>query len=371
MGCCTENNNSCIYRSFVRAFVIVIMCLLFQGCQSTSSNFEILNNPDLNTVKPAYSGNPYKNGSFIGPLRSVSNGGESTWNYLSWKLNPFRKRSPQAHTSDTPVKLYDQSAHAQKPHIVWLGHATILLSLNGKFILIDPILETPKLFHGSRLGDLPVSADQLSIDYLLATHAHRDHLDRQTVMQLQGQYIKAYVPLKMGSLLRSWRPNIKVQEAGWYQTYDTESDISITLMPAYHWSRRNLLDTNSILWGSYLISTGDTTVYIAGDTGYGDHFKEIGTLVGEIDYAILPIGSYNPDHIHKNSHMKPEQALQAFKDLNATTMIPVHYGTFDLSDEPIAEPLERLIREVDRLAIPANSLSVLAIGEVHYLRQAE
>jgi len=159
-----------------------------------------------------------------------------------------------------------------------------------------------------------------------------------------------------------------VQEAGWYQAYDTGSDISITLLPAFHWSRRSLFDTNSILWGSYLIRTDEVTVFIAGDTGYADHFKEIGRLFDDIDYAILPIGSYEPDHIHKNSHMTPEQALQAFEDLNANTMIPVHYGTFDLSDEPIAEPMERLIQEIKRKAMPPGSVAALAIGEAHYIQ---
>ena len=346
-------------------FLIIVQC---QGCETISSNPVYLSNPNLSSVKTDFPGNPYKNGRFVGPFRSVDSGVESSWNYASWKLNPYRKRTPTATSSDTPVVSYTQQLHDQKPHIVWLGHATVLLHLNGQSILIDPILATPRLFHGSRLGRLPISPDKLSIDFLLATHAHRDHLDKQTVIQITGPAIKALVPMKMGKLLRRWRSDISVQEAGWYQTYDTASDISITLLPAYHWSRRHLFDTNSILWGSYLIRTADVTVFIAGDTGYAEHFKEIGTLFDDIDYAILPIGSYAPDHIHKNSHMTPEQALQAFKDLNANTMIPVHYGTFDLSDEPIAEPIERLVKEIKRRAIPKSSVAILAIGEAHFVQ---
>lgn len=97
----------------------------------------------------------------------------------------------------------------------------------------------------------------------------------------------------MEKLLTRWRPDINVREVGWYQTYETESDISITLLPAYHWSRRGLFDTNAVLWGSYLIRTDDVTVFIAGDTGYANHFKEIGTLYNDIEYAILPIGRMN------------------------------------------------------------------------------
>jgi len=358
-----------VYHSYTRKFFgIFVVLLLCQGCETISTNTVFSSNPDLPSVKPDFPGNPYKNGRFVGPFRSINSGRESSWNYATWKLNPNRKRAPAETSSDTPVVSYHQQAHNQKSHIVWLGHATVLLHLNGRSILVDPILRTPKLFHGSRLGRLPTTPDKLSIDYLLATHAHRDHLDKQTVVQLSGSSIKAFTPLKMGKLLSRWRSDINVQEAGWYQAYDTGSDISITLLPAFHWSRRSLFDTNSILWGSYLIRTDEVTVFIAGDTGYADHFKEIGRLFDDIDYAILPIGSYEPDHIHKNSHMTPEQALQAFEDLNANTMIPVHYGTFDLSDEPIAEPMERLIQEIKRKAMPPGSVAALAIGEAHYIQ---
>lgn len=344
-------------------FGFIALMMLCQACKTT-----LINNPELPSVNPEYPGNAYKDGRFVGPHRSVSSGTESIWNYATWKLNPYRNRPPAETTSNTPVVAYQQKAHNEKSHIVWLGHATVLLNLNGKTILIDPILKAPRLFHGSRLGKLPVTADKLSIDFLLATHAHRDHLDKQTVVQLQGSSIKALTPLKMGKQLRRWRADIAVQEAGWYQTYNTESGIRITLLPAHHWSRRNLFDTNAVLWGSYLIQTDDVTVYVAGDTGYSTHFKEIGKLFGGIDYAILPIGSYEPDHIHGNSHMTPEQALMAFEDLDAKSMIPVHYGTFDLSDEPIAEPMERLLREIDRKSLPASEVLTLGIGEVHYLQ---
>jgi len=350
-----------------KALAVIAITVLCQGCASFAKNPDYSSNSSLSSVKPDFPGNPYKHGRFIGPYRSISSGGESIWNYATWKLNPYRKRSQSNKHSDTPVVTYQQQAHIQKPHIVWLGHATVLLHLNGQSILVDPILKSPRFFHGSRLGRLPVAADELSIDILLATHAHRDHLDKQTVKQLSGSTIKAFIPLKMGNLIRRWRPDIDVQEAGWYQSYNTQTNINITLLPAYHWSRRNLFDTNTVLWASYLVKTEDATVFIAGDTGYADHFKEIGTLFDDIDYAILPIGSYEPDHIHRNSHMTPEQAIQAFEDLNAKTMIPVHYGTFDLSDEPITEPMERLIKEIKRKSLPQDKVLNLAIGEAHYV----
>lgn len=350
----------------ISGYILGALCgaLLLSGCESLERKPSLLSNPTLPTVKAEFPGNSYEYGKFIGPYRTVKSGGESLWNYAAWKLNPYQVRGPQETHSETSVIPYVPSRNQGKPHIAWLGHSTVLISLNGTTILIDPILTSPRLFHGKRLGALPVTAAELSVDLLLATHGHRDHLDKQTIKALKPQKMQAFVPLKMGDVLRRWRADVDVVEGGWYQTLTTKQGLKITLLPALHWSRRSMFDTNSVLWGSYLISDGDTTIYFAGDTGYAEHFKEIGTLFNDIDYAVLPIGSYEPAHVHQNSHMTPEEAINAFQDLNAKTMIPVHYGTYDLSDEPVNEPLARLNREIERQELPENSFRILSIGEV-------
>ena len=346
---------------------LIVLFLTCSGCQTLGGESELLKNSALPTIKTDFPGNPYKHGKFVGPYRSIQHGGRSLWDYMIWKFDPDRPRDLRETESSTPVVAYSQAEHGARPHLAWLGHATVLLNLQGKTILIDPILKSPRLFHGKRLGDLPVEANQLSVDILLATHAHRDHLDRATVVELQGESMRAFTPLKMGGILRDWRPDLEIQEAGWFQSYRTGLDLEITLLPAYHWSRRSIFDTNAVLWGSYLVTYGDVSIFIAGDSGYGQHFKEIGELFDDIDFAILPIGSYDPAHVHQNSHMTPEEALQAFQDLAADRMIPVHYGTYDLSAEPIAEPLQRLEKEVEERGISANSIDILDIGEVLYL----
>lgn len=343
---------------------VLLGAVLLSGCQSIPVQPSLLRNEALPSIKPSYLGNTYNNGKFDGLYSSVSSGGESFWNYARWKLNPYRAKGTQEIHSNTRVLPYSPSQHYNQPHITWLGHSTILVRLKDTTILIDPILNSPKLFHGKRLVALPVQAKELSADLLLATHAHRDHLDKRTIKELIRNGMKAFVPLKMGSLLRQWRPDIDVVEAGWYQTFTTVQGLEITLLPAKHWSRRSIFDTNSTLWGSYLITDGDTSIFIAGDTGYADHFKEIGVLFSDIDYAVLPIGSYNPSHLHHNNHMTPEESLLAFQDLKAKVMIPVHYGTYDLSDEPVAEPLQRLEAEMARQQLTTESVQILSIGEV-------
>jgi len=345
----------------ISASMVLIGCQLYPAAETH------LRNPALPSIKTDYPGNPYKGGKFVGPYRSVNSGGESLWKYLSWKLNPRRPRNSSPQDSKLKVVSYRPAQQQGKPHIAWLGHATVVLSLNNVSILIDPILNSPKLFHGKRLVPLPVAAHQLSPDVLLATHAHRDHLDKKTVQQLESQSLTAFVPLKMGAMVEAWRPNIRVIEAGWYQSIHLESNITVTLLPALHWSRRSLFDTNSMLWGSYLISDDETMVFVAGDTGYADHFKEIGRLYDDIDYAILPIGSYAPRHLHAHNHMTPEEAILAFRDLNAKFLLPVHYGTYDLSDEPIDEPLRRFTAAWQEQQLPPAAALILDVGEVHFI----
>jgi L-ascorbate metabolism protein UlaG (beta-lactamase superfamily) len=131
----------------------------------------------------------------------------------------------------------------------------------------------------------------------------------------------------------------------------------ITLTPSKHWSKRTPFDTNKALWGGYVIQNSEHTLYHAGDSSYGEHFKEIGEKF-EIDEAFLPIGAYKPEAIMKENHLNPPEALQAASDLGAKTVIPIHYGTFILSDEPINEPIEWFERLTALLPFRAQTLHV-------------
>ncbi len=238
--------------------------------------------------------------------------------------------------------------------LIWLGHSSFLLKVEGKWLLIDPVLT--KLFGVLRLNDPPLKAEEvLAIDYLLISHGHVDHLDKRTIQHITVQ--NALIPLRMGKAFKK-KKGTKIQEASWYQEYDLDEHFTITFLPALHYHRRTLFDSNNMLWGSFLIQWRNKKLFFCGDSGYALHFKEIGRRYGPIDYCLMPIAAYAPAWLEGKTHMTPEESLKAFKDLKGKLFIPMHYGTFDLSDEPLAEPLERLQK-----ARRTEKIKILQLGE--------
>ena len=177
--------------------------------------------------------------------------------------------------------------------------------------------------------------------------------------------IAALVPLGMEKLIRKSKLSFtKIQEAGWYQSYQINNDVKIVFLPTRHWGRRGLMDFNKTLWGSFLLLSKQQKVFFSGDTAYDDQFfKDIYNEFGEMDICILPIGAYSPSFIMKQSHTTPEEAYQIFKDLHGKTFIPMHYGTYDLSDEPLGEPIKRLEKCFEN----DDGLQIIKVGEVFYI----
>ncbi len=243
---------------------------------------------------------------------------------------------------------------------MWLGHASFLIRINGTTFLTDPCFGSIPMYR--RHTDLPVEMAQVNIDNLLVSHGHYDYFNADSIRMLKGDRIQAHLPLKLGTLVRGWNRKITVQEAGWYQQFDTDDGVDVFFVPAHHWYRRSSFDLNGILWGSYIVRSNGITIYFAGDSCYSSHFKEIGKRFARIDYALLPIGAYDPPFIMKRSHMNPAEAVRAFHDLNARVMIPMHYGTFDLADEPKGEPRRWLQRLLEDGKIHGE-VSILDIGE--------
>jgi L-ascorbate metabolism protein UlaG (beta-lactamase superfamily) len=173
--------------------------------------------------------------------------------------------------------------------------------------------------------------------------------------------MKALVPLGGGHLFAGCGlRDVAIQEAGWYQEYRVGDVLRIIFLPAKHWGRRRLTDGNKTLWGSFLVVSGERKIFFAGDTAYDPHlFNGIRGLFGEIDVCLLPIGAYSPSWMMSPSHANPEEAARIFDDLGGEILVPMHYGTYDLSDEPPGEPLERL-----RQAVPSDNLQIPAVGEI-------
>lgn len=197
-----------------------------------------------------------------------------------------------------------------------------------------------------RYSELPLPVSKFNyIDYILLTHDHRDHCDIASLKALTklNPNVKFVTGLGMSEVLSSFVNKEAVTEMGWFQKFEEEAiGLKITYLPTRHWCRRWLTDTNRRLWGAFVFETENRTIYFGGDSGYGEHYKETAELFPNIDLAFLGIGAFAPVWFMQHFHTSPAAAFQAYQDLEANHLVPMHYGTFDLSDEPIGEPLRLL-----------------------------
>ncbi len=289
-------------------------------------------NEALPTIKKGFKGVPVKRGRFVGEFDSRSGRGFRQIGDLAIFVKRFLTK--EKGIAKTPLKVLKEDIPKSKDFILWLGHATFFISVCGKKILTDPSFGS--IPFKRRLTPPPYRLGELGeIDYLLVSHGHYDHLDLKS-LKGASKIKEALVPLGMGRLIGRVNKRVAIQEAGWYQRYDTEG-VEIFFLPAHHWYRRGFFDYNRVLWGSFMISCKGVNIYFAGDSGYNRHFREIRELFGYIDIAIMPI---NPPYIVGGSHMSHKETLKAIKDLSPKKVIAMHYGTFDLTLESTKELAE-------------------------------
>jgi len=240
--------------------------------------------------------------------------------------------------------------------LTWIGHASFLVQTSRTNLLVDPnwakwLKVIKRIRHpGMEIRDLP------TINLVLVTHAHFDHLDRRTLRRVaEDQPI--IVPFEVGNLVRGLGFQ-SIHELEYWKSFKCRG-ARITLTPCHHWGARFLHDSHRG-FGGYIIEVGGRTIYHCGDTAFFDGFKEIGERF-KIDIALLPIGAYDPPS-GREVHMNPEEALQAFLDLGARRMVPMHYGSFRLSYEPPEEPLQRLLAAAKKLGIE-DRVAVMTEGQ--------
>ncbi len=293
-------------------------------------------------------------------------------NFIRWQFGEKpQKKEKKADTWRHQVVENTDFLHSQEDGILWLGHATYFLRINGLIFLIDPVFGGMPFVP--RLSSLPFSPDELpALDYVLLSHNHRDHADspsfRKLMRQPKNRKTEILTGLGMEKLVKPWTCGQKIQTAGWWQQFKLkDSDIEITFTPSQHWARRGLTDMNEMLWGGFMLQkfyngSERGTIYFAGDSGYGPHFSLIGSVFPNIDVAMIGCGAYKPDFIMKSNHTSPQEAVQAAIDCGASTFLPMHYGTFDLSDEPLGEPFRLLTalkdttKEVDINLLPIGGV---------------
>lgn len=264
---------------------------------------------------------------------------------LRWRmarLGGGRHREGRSYV--TPRRENDGSAlKSLQPSLTWIGHATFVQRLGGKLLATDPIFSENIASVVKRRTAPGVPLQKLpQLDVVTVSHAHYDHFDLPTLRQLGNDAIYI-VPRGNGELLTSQR-FAQVVELDWWDTFRIpNSHLEITLVPAQHWSMRKPWDRNTRLWGGFVMRSPEGTTYHAGDTAFSeDMFREIGKRFPKIDWAMIPIGAYDPEWFMKPQHIGPEDAGRAWELLGAKTMCAMHWGTFDLSDEPPGEPPERL-----------------------------
>lgn len=322
--------------------------------------------------EPAYdTGAPVdQNGRFTNPKGDIGHGSVSV--RLPFMLRRFGTyfRSGDGAPEKEPNngKWLRSNASDMQPAVTWVGHATTLVQFDGVTFLTDPIwskrpspvpLLGPRRFvePGIALDDLP------QIDFVVISHNHYDHLDLPTLVALAAKNPKTvfYVPIGNGQLLRD-NGITEVTEMDWGQQAVYEH-VTVHCLPSQHWSKRSLTDTNKALWASWAVTGPTRKTYYAGDTGYFAGFAAIGRHLGPFDLAIVPIGAYAPRAMMIESHMNPEEAFKAATEVGASNALGVHFGTFDLSDEPLVEPPLRFLAAGAEATTELPRTWLLKIGE--------
>ncbi len=269
---------------------------------------------------------------------------EMTRLFFTVMLNKPAGTEPTGPIPVDPITRADLDAAPDRS--LWrLGHSTVLLKLRGGYWLTDPVFSKraspvqwagPARFHAPpiALADLP------PITGIVLSHDHFDHLDRKAILALAGTTTTILTPLGVGDRLIGWGVDAaKVRQLDWWQETDVDG-LRFALTPAQHFSGRGLGDSDRTLWASWVIVDDDLRVFFSGDGGYSDAFAAIGTRYGPFDLALVESGAY--DAKWPLVHMQPEQTLQAFRDLRADVLLPIHNGTFDLALHPWQEPFERI-----------------------------
>jgi L-ascorbate metabolism protein UlaG (beta-lactamase superfamily) len=277
---------------------------------------------------------------------------------FEWYWNTLRKGGVDTSSWYAPELPLCQS---EELAITWIGHSTFLIQASGINILTDPLFGSLPFFQrqlkpGIELAQIP------SIDFVLISHNHRDHMDEAALTFLKEHPRCTFlVPLGDGEWFRK-RGFKQVREYTWWEQ-DRINALEITFLPAQHWSQRGLLDYNTSLWGSWMLKIGGNTIYFAGDTAYHLHFSAIAKEFPSITHAIMPIGPCEPRKWMHKTHMNAEESVQAFIDLQAHYFVPMHWGTFNFGTDQYQEPYERLLSAWNKEKFPFERLITLRVGQ--------
>ncbi len=301
----------------------------------------------------------YQDGKFQNVIETVSADFKQMPGILKEYWNRKAEKAPtDAYQFEESGKNQLMQDTSSTLYVNWLGHAAILLQKNGKYILTDPMLSqraSPFSFLGpKRYSPSPIAAEDLpELEAVIISHDHYDHLDYETITKIKDKTKFFYVPLGVSASLEYWGVDKKkIKEFTWYDSFQQSDSIKITATPARHFSGR-LFSQNNTFWASWVIEWGDDQIYFGGDTGIFDRFAEIDEKLGPFNIAFMPIGAYN--QAWHDIHMDAAEAVDAFKQMRANKLYPIHWGTFDLALHSWYEPIEQLIKMSNDQNIPLIS----------------
>ena len=331
----------------------------------------------LNNLVTALEKKPYHHlpdGTFRNPEGSPKRDPNVKWSYKIF--NKEKKKLdmtvPDGHVLSKDQVLSDLEKFKDDDYIAWVGHATFIIKLGKTTIITDPVFSKnagPLIFGPKRFTDPALKLNQLpKINLFLLTHNHYDHQDMMTIRRFPFKDAKVLVPLKLSKYFKT-NGYKDINEMDWYDEIKINENLKITFLPAVHWSKRSLTDTNKTLWGNFLIEYKGKKILFACDTGLGNIYKDLGNKYGPIDLTIVNIGAYNfyPIMPYKDKsiyHTNPEEALSIGRDLKSKKVLGMHWGTFVLSLEPIMEPPLRFKDNAEKYGFKKKDAIIFSIGQI-------
>ena len=302
---------------------------------------------------------------------SRSSSGKFSYRDFNKEKKKLDMTVPKEHVINRQEVLNNLEKFKDDDYIAWIGHATYLIKLGNTTLITDPVFSKnagPLIFGPKRFTEPALNLNEIpKTDVFLLTHNHYDHQDMSTIRKFPFKDAKVLVPLKLGKYFKKYKD---VNEMDWYEEIKINDHLKVTFLPAVHWSKRTLTDTNKTLWGNFLIQYKNMKILFACDTGYGNIYREIGEKYGPIDITMINIGAYDFRPMFDKSiyHTTPEEALNVAQDLKSKKVLGMHWGTFVLSLEPIMEPPIRFKENAEKFGFKKEDAITFKIGEINSLK---
>jgi L-ascorbate metabolism protein UlaG (beta-lactamase superfamily) len=331
-------------------------------------------NPYYDRARPHHTPEGFRNNY----IAALGNGGVNFWKW-QWQRTLAGLPKPPANGyafARVAPDIVWLKANRTETAATWIGHATVLLQVAGVNILTDPHFSeraSPVSFAGPKRFVRPALsiAELPHIDMVVISHNHYDHLDAATVLKLSqqaGGSPRFFVPL--GN--KPWFENLgiaDVVEMDWWDRQEFKG-LEVHFTPVQHWSARGLDDRYRTLWGGWYFKAPALRAFFSGDTGYSKDFADIRARLGPVDFAMLPVGAYEPRWFMASQHVDPAEAIRIHQDLGARRTLGIHWGTFELTDEPLDEPPRRLAAELAKAGVAPADFGVVRHGETLHLTAA-